>query len=334
MQGAYMVTKDKKITENKEINKTRKSSKNAPNKYKKILIISAIILAVAIIGVAIFILIPKNNISIKGAEVTDTSTSDGVKIIKAKLSVDCNASEENGYYQCEPRKIEGNYSGSDKIGITNVNVKDLATNDNKISFDASRVSFKKVVVREEKISSHSDAYVIVMRDKETDKEIIRYELELVTNLTDQDSAKINAEPNKESIAAALKTIDTIRETCILNEDTDPNNSLGKDGEYYIKVSYIDNRVDTKYYGDLDSNLNFVITETSCAESGSDAGGTIEVFRTVEDAKRRKEYLDGFSGVLSAGKSKLINTTLVRVSPNLKASEQNDLLEKIYQTLSK
>ena len=190
------------------------------------------------------------------------------------------------------------------------------------------------MVREEKISASSDTYELTLKSKDDNKDLLVYKLELTTNLTDKDDSMINAEPNKDAISGALKTIDTISETCILDEDTDPNNEIGKDGQYYIKVSYIDSRVDKQYYGELDDNFNFVTTETSCTERGADAGGTVEVFRTVEDATKRKEYLDGFTGVLSAGKSKLINTTLVRVSPNLKASEQNDLLEKIYQALSK
>lgn len=292
------------------------------------------ILIVAIGCLTFFLLIPKNSISIEGAEIADTIDKDGVKEITATLTKECNSTENNGYYVCEPVTISGTYEGDGKIEIANEEISDFTAADKKLSFTSKEVSYKKVVVREEKISTTSNNYIIVMKNKNGDNNIIVYKLEVKTTLSDKDNAAINAEPSQEAIAAALNTIDTIKETCILNENTDPNNEIGKDHQYYIKVSYIDKRVDVKYYGNLDNNYNFVATSKSCAENGSEAGGTIEVFRTVEDAKTRKEYLDGFTGVLSSGKSKLVNTTLIRVSPNLKASEQNDLLEKIYQTLTK
>ncbi|MBR3322861.1 hypothetical protein IKG13_02285 [Candidatus Saccharibacteria bacterium] len=310
---------------NKE--KSKKSNK------KVFIIIAAIIIAVSIGALVFFLLLPKYDIVINGANVSNSVNNNGIKEISASLSVDCNSKEENGSYVCEELKISGTYSGDGTVELKDDNSLNFNTNENSISFNGKKISYKKVVVREEKIASTDNNYELVMKDKDG-KEVVNYKLTITTNLTSEDDASINAEPNKEAIAAALKTIDSIKESCILNEDNDPNNEIGKDGQYYIKVSYIDNRVDLKYYGDLDDNFNFVASPNSCAESGSDAGGTIEVFRSVEDAKKRKEYLDGFTGVLSAGKSKLINTTLVRVSPNLKSSEQNDLLEKIYQALSK
>ena len=307
----------------------------ATKNIKKPLLIALIVAGIAIIGLIIFLLvIPRYNISIDGAEIKETKDNNGVKEVVATMSVDCNSSEKNGYYVCESPKITGSYSGGDQIIINTEGINDFSANENKIGFTGKETSYKKVVVREEKISASSDTYELTLKSEDDNKDLLVYKLELTTNLTDKDDSMINAEPNKDAISGALKTIDTISETCILDEDTDPNNEIGKDGQYYIKVSYIDSRVDKQYYGELDDNFNFVTTETSCTERGSDAGGTVEVFRTVEDATKRKEYLDGFTGVLSAGKSKLINTTLVRVSPNLKASEQNDLLEKIYQALSK
>ncbi len=296
--------------------------------------LAAIILAAAIAVIAL-VAMSQKSITIEGAEIQNTLTQDGIKEISASLSVDCNATEKDGYFVCKLPQFSGTYSGGDAVTISGEDVNDLTVNEGKLSFIGTETSYKKVAIREEKITSSSNVYTLIMKNKEDDQTILRYNLEVTTRLTDADDAIINAAPDQESIAKAVKTIDTITEVCILNEDTDPNNEIGKEGQYYIKISYIDNRVPLEKYGELDNNFNFTVTPESCTSRGSDAGGTIEVFRTIEEADKRKKYLDQFSGgILSAGKSKLIGPAVVRVSQNLKASEQDDLLEKLYQALAK
>ena len=304
----------------------------AKKKSKLPIIIGAIVLLVGVGCLVFFLLFFKNSISINEAEIKETTNNNGTKTIFATLTKECNASEKGDYYVCEPVTITGKYKGGNEV-IMNDPVDDFVASDNKISFTAKEVSYKKVAVREENITSTSNNYELVMKNEEG-KELIVYKLEVITTLNDEDNALINAEPNENAIAEALKTVETISEVCILNEDTDPNNNIGKDGQYYIKVSYIDNRVDKQYYGEYDFMSDQYDLSKSCTERGVDAGGSIEVFKTKDDAQSRKDYLDAFAtGILNSGKSQQVNTTLIRVSPNLKASEQDDLLEKVYQALT-
>ena len=56
--------------------------------------------------------------------------------------------------------------------------------------------------------------------------------------------------------------------------------------------------------------------------GTDDDGAIEVYSTVEDAKRRMEYLAAYDGgIFASGTHTVIGTVLVRTSNVLKASEQ-------------
>lgn len=59
-------------------------------------------------------------------------------------------------------------------------------------------------------------------------------------------------------------------------ETDPNNQLGRPGGYTSKINFHDSRLER------DDKFD------------SDSGGSIEVFASAEDAKRRFDYVDGIT----------------------------------------
>ena len=69
--------------------------------------------------------------------------------------------------------------------------------------------------------------------------------------------------------------------------------------------------------------------------GTDAGGCVEVYKTVEDAKKRNDYLSAFDGlptVINPGSHYVYGTVVIRVAASLTASQQNALTQKIYEKL--
>lgn len=84
----------------------------------------------------------------------------------------------------------------------------------------------------------------------------------------------------------------VSKAVVYNDKTDPNNLLGRPGQYVEKMNFIDPR-DKK-------------RKTEC---------TVEVFRLAEDARKRKEYIDSLNHIPMFGGyyTFLHKNVLVRVS---------------------
>ncbi len=77
-----------------------------------------------------------------------------------------------------------------------------------------------------------------------------------------------------------------------------------------------------------------IDGTTVIDKGTDCGGSIEVYTSVEDAEKRKEYLAGFDGSLFAsGSHAVAGTCLVRTSNELTASQQKKMEADIIKVLT-
>jgi hypothetical protein len=68
----------------------------------------------------------------------------------------------------------------------------------------------------------------------------------------------------------------VRDVVIYTEDNDPNSLLGRPNQYVAKASWKDARVDVS------------------GESGTDTGGTVEVFANRQDMEARKKYVETVS----------------------------------------
>ena len=130
-------------------------------------------------------------------------------------------------------------------------------------------------------------------------------------------------PSSSFIESRLKEIDTITGVQSATEDNDPNKGLNKQGSYTASVYFTDSLVTDTVEG------KDIVTK------GTDAGGNIEVYKTVEDAQKRNEYLSAFDGLptmLNPGSHYVYGTIIIRTSGRLTATQQNDLTQKIYQKL--
>lgn len=130
-------------------------------------------------------------------------------------------------------------------------------------------------------------------------------------------------PNESFILQRINNIRNaagMKDVISLTEDNDPEKYIGKAGWYTTKVIF--HHKDVEHYG-LDNGL------LSLNEVGNPAGGCVEVYKTEEDAQRRADELKGQEGTpRSPGARMVCGTVVIRVSDDLKASYQQELLEMI------
>lgn len=134
--------------------------------------------------------------------------------------------------------------------------------------------------------------------------------------------KSNKTTDIKQIESSLREIPTISDICVATEENDPNGQLNKEGGYtgalFFKLA----------------NLEETYTEDAC-QAGTAAGGSIEIYKNANDAKKRNEYLSIFDGGILASFHKIDGTIIIRISNNLTASEQkelyNTIVNKIHNT---
>lgn len=130
-------------------------------------------------------------------------------------------------------------------------------------------------------------------------------------------------PTNIFIEERLKEIDTITGVQSVTETNDKNELLNKQGGYTASVYFTDNEVTEEVDG------------RDIVEKGNMAGGNVEVYKTVAEAKKRDDYLSAFDGTptfINAGSHYIFGTIIIRTSPYLTASQQQDLTNKIYKKL--
>lgn len=96
-------------------------------------------------------------------------------------------------------------------------------------------------------------------------------------------AERKAAPTAEALIAEFKKAGIpVGKTLAYTEKTDGNNLLGRPGQYFAKVNWIDTRLKDGL-GDFDTS----------------DGGSLEMFKSAGDAKKRYEYVKGITSSNSA-----------------------------------
>ena len=133
-----------------------------------------------------------------------------------------------------------------------------------------------------------------------------------------------ANPSSDWVESKLKNISSVNEIEAVTEDNDPNKMLGKEGGYTSCIYFT--------ISDIDSDS---VEGDTVVEKGTDAGGAIEVFPSVEDAEARCEYLAGFDNtLLYSGSYAIVGTMVIRTSYRLDGESQLNLTNEITQEFTK
>lgn len=126
------------------------------------------------------------------------------------------------------------------------------------------------------------------------------------------------EPAEEYVVKCLENVATINGIAEVTEENDPNGKLNKDGGYISAVYFSSSLVQQD-----------TLSKNELIEKGTSAGGCIEVFKTVEDANARNEYLSEFDGgLLDSGSHIVVGTVIIRISSSLDETQQKKLEEDI------
>jgi len=138
--------------------------------------------------------------------------------------------------------------------------------------------------------------------------------------TNESEMGLTNNPEIEDVRDAIISIEHISLIEIVTEENDPNGQLGKAGGYTGALFFIYDLVE-------DNN------EDSAIDAGTDGGGCIEIYATVEDAESRDSYLGNFDGtIFSSGSHTVLGTVVIRTSNDLTASQQQTLEDAIIDAL--
>lgn len=130
-------------------------------------------------------------------------------------------------------------------------------------------------------------------------------------------------PTAEWVTERLSNVSSISGTQAVTEDLDPDQLLGKDGGYSACVYFTVTSIDAS-----------TVPGNTIVEKGTDAGGAVEVYATVEEAQARCDYLSGFDGtILYSGSYAIIGTMVIRTSYKLDNNQQMALTRSIVRELT-
>lgn len=127
--------------------------------------------------------------------------------------------------------------------------------------------------------------------------------------------KLVTNPSVEYVVSVLSQVDTITEV-----ELNPH----PDEEYVAQVFFTSNLVDQSGFSEKDSAY----------EKGTDAGGSIDIFQTTDEAIERDKYLHGFDNsiLLNSGSHAVVGTLVIRTSHKLDESTQKSLTDSIVNVL--
>ena len=202
------------------------------------------------------------------------------------------------------------------------------------SLDESLKPTLKTVISETKKSKYK---IIEMPDKESkikeetkkmndyDFKEVKGKLQGAYNNLDRSMKqyKLVNHPTEKYVIECLHKVPHVKDIAAVTEQNDPNEQLNKAGGYTAQVYFSSDLIDQS---SIDGN--------SVIDKGTDCGGSIEVYKTVQDANKRNDYLSAFDGgIFASGSHAVYGTVLIRTSNQLTASQQKQLETDILNALT-
>lgn len=161
-----------------------------------------------------------------------------------------------------------------------------------------------------------DAQIASLAEAQTNLQNSIEQLKQVTN------------PTEQFVVERITGLPNITGAEAVTEGNDPNGQLNKQGGYTATVYFSSDLV----------NQDEVWASEGYAgipALGTDAGGAVEVYATVEDAEARDTYLGAFDGgMLSSGSHTVVGTCVVRTSNYLTASQQEAIETSVIESLTR
>ena len=132
------------------------------------------------------------------------------------------------------------------------------------------------------------------------------------------------EPSDEWVMERLDSTLTITEMQAVTETNDPDGLLDKEGGYKGCIYFVTNILEPS-----------VVEGDNVVAKGTDAGGAVEIYSTVEEAEERCNYLAGFDGtILYSGSYAAVGTMVIRTSYMLSSEDQLNLTNEIVEAITR
>ncbi|MGM9928854.1 MAG: hypothetical protein ACI35P_12985 [Bacillus sp. (in: firmicutes)] len=152
----------------------------------------------------------------------------------------------------------------------------------------------------------------IVSDTETLRELsqaIKDDIQMISQIT---------APDETWVMDRIKNAEHVIDVQCVTSKHDPNQMLGKTGGYtgcvYFTISVIDPNT---------------VEGMDIVDKGTDVGGCIEIYSTLEDAEARCAYLAGFDNtILYTGFYAIVGTMVVRTSYRLNDEQQYALTDEI------
>lgn len=128
--------------------------------------------------------------------------------------------------------------------------------------------------------------------------------------------------NETAITNALSDINNVIEYKAVTESNDPNSMLNKEGGYISAIYFILDLIDYES-----------VPGKTVIEKGTDAGGCVELYSSLEDAQSRCDYLKQFDNtLLYSGSYALVGRMVIRTSYQLSNQQQISVTESIVNNI--
>lgn len=122
----------------------------------------------------------------------------------------------------------------------------------------------------------------------------------------------------------LQSVDGIKDIVPVTKDNDSNGMLNKEDGYVSCVYFSYDKVD-----------NSSVPGENVIDKGTDCGGAVEIYGTLQAAQNRVSYLAGFDNtILYSGSYAIVGTMVIRTSYLLTDEEQYNLTDAITRAVTK
>lgn len=191
--------------------------------------------------------------------------------------------------------------------------------DNLQGFSASVETLEPVSIE---VSAIIDSFLCGNSAKKTESDI-----QTLHGLSDYLSDDIEilkqiTAPSESWVMNRLANVDDILSIQPVTPDNDPNGLLNKENGGYSACIYF-------------TSTGIEVDGATPVDKGTDGGGAIEVYRSLEDAEARCEYLSGFDNtILYTGSYAIVGTMVIRISYIYTGEAQYEMTDRIAQEFTR
>lgn len=206
----------------------------------------------------------------------------------------------------------------------------MADEYNKIAKEVSTENINnlpKTINNKEFIWNNPIGYIMLLKDcklpNSVEKDCDELRRGLQEYLADYVVVEQIKNPETDWVKSRLEMVELIESIGAVTSENNPDGLLGKEGGYKSCI----------YFGISGVDSSQIDGET-IVDKGTDAGGAIEIYETLEDAQKRVDYLRDFDNtMLYSGSYAIVGTMVVRISYILTGEQQLEMTDKIVKAFT-